>query len=146
MNMTFLSEIRTTFHRCLVFCTSVFSVLMFGLFFFTNKIISFDSKWTRLLNSNPTWTWSKWIQIENGKCLEWRHISRCVTIKLCGVTILLRMGGQGQLTPIHTQRPIQPPSQHTQIHKKLLKPFWWQITIFYGSFWPKKAFKPNSIT
>ena len=37
------------------------------------------------------------------------------------VTISLRTGGQGQPTPIHTQRPTQPPFQHRHIHKKLLK-------------------------
>ena len=38
-----------------------------------------------------------------------------------GVTISLQMGGQGQPTPIHTQHPIQPLSQHRNIHKKVLK-------------------------
>ena len=39
--------------------------------------------------------------------------------KWCGVTILLQIGRQGQLTPIHTQRPTQHPFQHR--HKNLLK-------------------------
>ena len=31
------------------------------------------------------------------------------------------MGGQGQPTPIHTQRPTQPPFQHRHIHQMHLK-------------------------
>ena len=34
-----------------------------------------------------------------------------------GLTISLWTGGQGRPTPIHTPRPIQPPSQHRHIQK-----------------------------
>ena len=49
---------------------------------------------------------------ENHRYNKWR-----------GVTTSLRTGGQGQPTPIHTQRSTQPPFQHRHIHihKKLLK-------------------------
>ena len=49
-----------------------------------------------------------------------------------GVTISLRTGGQGQPTPIHTQRPTQPPFQHRHIHKKLLKR---SFSHFSTHFW-----------
>ena len=37
------------------------------------------------------------------------------------VTITLRTGGQGRPTPVHTQRPTQPPFQHRHLLKKVLK-------------------------
>ena len=50
---------------------------------------------------------------------EGRKRVRAKKNKRGGVTISLRTGVQGHTTPIHTQRPTQPPFQQRHLLKKV---------------------------